>query len=144
MKKFRIPVSLDDISRSSAIAEWQLGVVQGEEDFVYLYLDEGIGLSLISDGRVYQGLYGISGEIGHFIIDENGPRCGVCGNRGCLEVFASCKAIIINVQKALQGGVFYYQRKEITIDNIVSEAQNGDKLCYRVINEAGEDRNGYG
>ncbi len=137
-EKFRIPVFIDDVTRSSAIAEWQLGVAQGEKDFVYLYLDEGIGLSFVSDGKIYQGAYGISGEIGHFIIDENGPRCG-CGNRGCLEVFASCKAIILNVQKALQGGVFStIKGKEITIDNIILEAQNGDKLCYRIINEAGE------
>jgi glucokinase len=137
-EKFGLPVYVDDISRSSAIAEWRLGVLRGERNFVYLFLDEGIGLSWVVDGALYYGPHGISGEVGHFVIDEDGPRCG-CGNKGCLEVFASCKAIIRNAQKALQVGVVSsLVGKEVTIENVIAEALRGDKLCYGLLVEAGE------
>lgn len=137
-RKFGLPVYVDDISRSSAVAEWRLGVLRGERNFAYLFLDEGIGLSWAVDGVLYYGPYGISGEVGHFVIDEDGPRCG-CGNRGCLEVFASCKAIARSAQKALQAGVTSsLAGKEVTIEGIVSEALRGDKLCYNLLVEAGE------
>lgn len=138
-KEFNLPVYVDDISRSSAVAECKLGVLKGEKNFIYLFLDEGIGLSWAVDGALYYGPCGISGEIGHFVVDENGPRCG-CGNKGCLEAFASCKAIVRDAQEALQNKVFssLIGREEIVIENILEEALKGDKLCYSLVTEAGK------
>jgi len=136
--KFSLPVYLDDVCRTAAYVEQNQGVAKNLKNFLYFYLDVGIGLAMALDGKIYQGPFGVSGEIGHFIIDENGPSCG-CGNRGCLEVFASIAAIVRNARKFLDKGVqssLYNQ--EINIENIINEARKGDKLSYRLITESGE------
>lgn len=136
-ERFGLPVHIDDISRSSAIAEWRLGVLVGEKNFMYLFLDEGIGLAWARNGVLYYGPFGVSGEVGHFVVDESGPRCG-CGNRGCLEMLASCKAIVRDAQKALQIGVASSLKEKVSIENVVEEALKGDKFCYGLLTEAGE------
>ena len=136
--KFSLPVYLDDVCRTAAYVEQNQGEAKNLKKFLYFYLDVGIGLAMALDGKIYQGPFGVSGEIGHFIIDENGPSCG-CGNRGCLEVFASIAAIVRNARKFLDKGVqssLYNQ--EINIENIINEARKGDKLSYRLITESGE------
>jgi hypothetical protein len=60
---------------------------------VYLYVDHGVGSGIVIDGRLYRGVDGTAGEIGHTIIDVDGPSC-VCGSYGCLEAVASVGAII--------------------------------------------------
>lgn len=137
-QKFGFPIYVDDVSRSAAFAEWHRGVLRGERSFVYLFLDEGIGFSWAADGSLYYGPVGISGEIGHCVVEENGHLCG-CGNRGCLETLASTEAIMQRATQALQMGVVSSLRgKELSIASIVEEARRGDKLCYSLITEAGE------
>ncbi|QPM68155.1 ROK family protein [Atribacter laminatus] len=137
-KKFNLPVIIDDVSRAFAFAEKKLGVAQQLNDFLYIYLDKGIGLSIIFNGELYRGTMGISGEIGHFLSDEHGPACG-CGNRGCLEVVASCSAIVQNARKSIASGVrTSLNHNNITIENIIIEAKMGDKFCYKLINNSGE------
>ncbi|QPM68037.1 ROK family transcriptional regulator [Atribacter laminatus] len=137
-EKFNLPVYLDDVCRTVAYVEQNQGVARSIKNFLYFYLDVGIGLSIVLDGKIYRGPFGISGEIGHFIIDENGPSCG-CGNRGCLEVFTSTAAIVRNARKFIENGVqSSLHNQEINIENIINEARRGDKLSYRLITESGE------
>ncbi|MCX7730096.1 MAG: ROK family protein, partial [Candidatus Caldatribacterium sp.] len=137
-QKFGLPVYVDDVSRSAAFAEWQLGILQGERCFLYLFLDEGVGLAWLVDGVFYYGPFGIAGEVGHCVIEENGSLCG-CGNRGCLETFASTEAIVRKVQEALRLGVVSsLAGQEVSMVSIIREAERGDKLCYSLLTEAGE------
>ncbi|NLJ39009.1 MAG: ROK family transcriptional regulator [Candidatus Atribacteria bacterium] len=137
-EKFNLPVYLDDVCRTVAYVEQTQGVARNLKNFLFFYLDVGIGLSMVLDGKIYRGPFGISGEIGHFIVDENGPSCG-CGNRGCLEVFASISAIVRNAKKYIENGVqSSLHNQEINIENIINEARKGDKLSYRLITESGE------
>ncbi len=137
-KSFSLPVLVDDVSRTWALVEKNLGNARQEKDFIFLFLDEGIGLSMCIDYSFYRGPIGISGEIGHFVIDENGPLCG-CGNRGCLEVLASCNALVRDAVRSIQNGVYSsLQGREISIENVVAEAEKGDKLCYRLLTGAAE------
>lgn len=137
-QKFGFPIYVDDVSHSAAFAEWHRGVLRGERNFVYLFLDEGIRFSWAADGSLYYGPVGISGEIGHRVVEENGHLCG-CGNRGCLETLASTAAIVQRTAQALQMGVVSSLRgKELSIASIVEEARWGDKLCYSLVTEAGK------
>lgn len=61
--------------------------------FLYLSADVGIGSAIVIDGRLYLGEHGWNGEIGHVVVNPNGPRCG-CGNRGCLEQYAGKEALL--------------------------------------------------
>ncbi|MBQ6386462.1 MAG: ROK family transcriptional regulator [Lachnospiraceae bacterium] len=82
------PVFIENDSTSGGAAEW-LGLEPGDrEDFVYLFLENGIGGAVFIDGKPYLGRSGRSGEFGHMCIVPGGRKCN-CGKRGCLEAYIS-------------------------------------------------------
>jgi glucokinase len=89
-----LPVFIDNDANCAALAEYLYGAGRGSRDMVLLTIGTGIGGGLIIDGEVYRGSIGAGAELGHMVIDENGPRCqGNCPNHGCVEAFASGTAI---------------------------------------------------
>lgn len=91
-RRFGLVTAVDDLSRARAVAEHRFGAVQGVRDFLYVHADIGIGAGLFLDGRLYRGVRGLAGEIGHLSLDPNGVWCS-CGQRGCLETFATPAAL---------------------------------------------------
>lgn len=83
------PVFIENDSTSGGAAEW-LGLTprERENDFVYLFLENGIGGAVFIDGKPYLGTEGRSAEFGHMCIVPNGKLCN-CGKRGCLEAYCS-------------------------------------------------------
>jgi glucokinase len=90
--KFAYPVFVDNDVNVIAVAEKCFGAGKSLHHFVCLALGTGVGGAIIQDGRLAHGVYGGAGELGHISIDFNGPRC-VCGNYGCLELYASGRGI---------------------------------------------------
>lgn len=82
------PVQIENESVCSALSEQWMGSCRSVEDFVHINIDTGIGAGLFLKGSLYRGTSGSAGEVGHIIVDEQGPLC-TCGNRGCLETLAS-------------------------------------------------------
>lgn len=78
---------------SAALGELWKGDIGNSDTFVFLTLGTGIGGAIIIDGKLYTGVLGAAGEIGHVIINENGNTC-TCGCIGCLESYASVSALI--------------------------------------------------
>ena len=83
-----LPVAIDNDANAAAIAEWQTGAAQGARDVVMLTLGTGVGGGLILDGKPYRGATGSGAELGHVVVELDGPRCR-CGGRGHLESFAT-------------------------------------------------------
>lgn len=81
-------VVVDNDATCAAWAERQAGAAQGFDEAILVTLGTGIGGGLISGGQLARGANGFAGEIGHMVVDPNGPQC-VCGKRGCWERFAS-------------------------------------------------------
>jgi predicted NBD/HSP70 family sugar kinase len=91
-------VFVENDANLGALAEHRWGAAQGWDNVAYLYLGSaGIGCGLILDGRLYRGDIGSAGEIGHLMIEEDGPACR-CGAYGCLEAIAGVPAIIKRAQ----------------------------------------------
>jgi N-acetylglucosamine repressor len=141
-EEFRIPVVLDDSVRMMAIAEKHFGLGAKMSDFLYIAVGMGIGASIFIDGKLYRGPGGSAGEFGHMTVDENGPLCS-CGNTGCLEVLASCAAIIQAVRAAIEKGVNSKVSELVegdldrtSIELIIQAAKENDTLAYRVVHEA--------
>jgi glucokinase len=86
-----LPVAIDNDGNAAAIAEWKTGAGRGASDVVMLTLGTGVGGGLILDGRPYRGATGSGAELGHIVVDFDGPPCA-CGGRGHLEAVASGKA----------------------------------------------------
>ena len=86
------PVVIENDVRAAAIGLHERGVVGASSDLAYLAVGTGIAAGVVLDGRLHRGARGLAGEIGHAIVELDGPRC-VCGQRGCLEAFASGPSI---------------------------------------------------
>lgn len=87
-ERFPYPVYVDNDVNVLAIAEKLFGAGRELDHFVCLALGTGVGGAMIQSGRLLRGAFGGAGELGHVSVDFNGPRC-VCGNIGCLELYAS-------------------------------------------------------
>ena len=93
-KRLGLPVFIDNDANCAALAEYLYGAGKGAHDLVMLTLGTGIGGGLVLGGEIYRGSSGAGAELGHVVIDENGPPCqGSCPNHGCLETYASGTAL---------------------------------------------------
>lgn len=90
---YRFPVFIENDARISALAEERFGVARGESEFVVVTGSAGIGVGVVSGGRLIRGKSGWAGEFGHMTVEPDGPRCR-CGNRGCWETLASERALL--------------------------------------------------
>lgn len=90
--KLGVRVFIDNNSNAAALAERWFGDCDDCRDLVYVNWGEGISAGVISDERILQGSRGYAGEVGHIVIQEDGPLCN-CGNRGCLEAICGIPAL---------------------------------------------------
>src|ERR671929_510388 len=89
-ERFGLPVGIDNDANAATLAEWAHGAGRGTRYMVMLTLGTGVGGGLILDGRPYRGAIGAGAELGHMVIDFDGPPCqGACTGHGHLEALAS-------------------------------------------------------
>ncbi len=126
--RLSLPVEVDNDANLGALAELHWGAAAGRSNVVYLKVSTGIGAGLILDGRLFHGSGGMAGEIGHAIVDEQGPVCR-CGKRGCLETLAGAPALAELLEPRLG--------RSISTAELLSLATSGDSGARRVIADAG-------
>jgi glucokinase len=85
------------------VGEHVLGAGRGSKDLVGIFVGTGIGGGIILGGQLYEGFRGAAAEIGHMVIEKDGPLCG-CGKRGCVEALASRTAMERQVRAAVRAG----------------------------------------
>ncbi|HWM64614.1 MAG TPA: ROK family protein [Solirubrobacterales bacterium] len=89
-----LPVFVDNDANVAALAEHRYGAAQGTQNAVMLTVGTGIGGGLVLGGELYRGATGAGAELGHVVIEMDGPRCqGNCRGRGCVEALASGTAV---------------------------------------------------
>jgi glucokinase len=91
-RRLRTTVVLENDANAAALGEKWLGAAAGVDDMCMLTLGTGVGGGLVLNGRVWHGMIGMAGEIGHVNVEPDGPPCK-CGSRGCLEQLASATAV---------------------------------------------------
>jgi len=93
-ERLRVPIWIDNDANTAALAEHRFGAAKGTENAVMVTVGTGIGGGLIINGEVYRGTIGAGAELGHVVIDVDGPPCqGNCPGRGCAESLASGTAL---------------------------------------------------
>ncbi len=131
-----IDIKIDNDANASALAELWFG--KGEvtklNDFVFLSVGAGIGSGIVLNRKILEGANHSAGEFGHMTLVENGLPC-ICGNRGCLEAYASDRATARRYN-ALQ------QKKNATVqesmvEEIIPRALQGEKSAIRTLKETG-------
>ena len=102
-KRLGTTVILENDANSAALGEKWLGAARDFEDMAMLTLGTGVGGGLVLDGRIWHGMTGMAGEFGHTTVEPDGAPCG-CGNRGCLEAYASATAVVRMAREAIANG----------------------------------------
>jgi glucokinase len=92
-KKLRRPVRLENDANIAAYGEFRCGAARHVRDMFLLTLGTGIGGGIVLDGRLFRGVSDTGAELGHVVIQHGGRACG-CGNRGCLEAYASATGVV--------------------------------------------------
>jgi predicted NBD/HSP70 family sugar kinase len=113
------------------LAERHYGAAQGLDDFAMLDISTGVGLGVMSSGRVLTGHSGLAGEIGHLPLDDNGRECG-CGRRGCLETVASDSALAWLVSQHLDRKVSIEEVVQLCTAGEVDLSAQLDEVCRRL------------
>jgi glucokinase len=138
-----LPVAILNDVRSITYGEWCFGSGRSVDTVAVLAIGTGIGGGLVINGQLHLGIGGSGGELGHMVIDFNGPRCG-CGNTGCLEAFASGPAIAAMGMKAVAQGLTTsigelceYDMNHITPELIAKAALTGDEIAHDIYEKAG-------
>lgn len=111
-------------------------------DMIGIFLGTGIGGGIISNGKIYGGHNGLAGEIGHMVIDIDGPKC-TCGNKGCFEALASRTAIFRRIKDAVKEGqktvlteMLGPDLAELRSGDLRKALKRGDKLVEQIIEDA--------
>lgn len=136
------PVYVENDSRAMTYGEYICGVANNEDDMLFINVSWGLGMGMITDGKLSYGKSGFSGEIGHFPLLDNDQMCH-CGKTGCLETGASGSAIFrIFTEKLREGKASmladrYSRGEEITLNDILNAANEEDVLAIEVIEEIG-------
>lgn len=138
---WKCPVSLNNDAELGALGEWAFGAGRVKRHMAYIKVGSGVGAGLILDGRIYRGANGLAGEIGHLMVQPNGPICS-CGNAGCLEALAGGAAIARNAIEAVRSGKRTQLASIKPVENITAKdvgeaARLGDLVAQQIVAEAG-------
>lgn len=140
--ELKCPVYVENDSRAMTYGEYICGVANNEEDMLFINVAWGLGMGMITDGKLSYGKSGFSGEIGHFPLLDNDQMCH-CGKIGCLETGASGSAIYRIFTEKLRDGRAstlaerFNKGEEITLDDILNAANEEDVLAIEVVEEIG-------
>lgn len=133
---------LENDANAAAYGEFKIGAGRGSRDLFYITIGQGIGGAIILDGKLWTGVSGLAGEVGHITIDTEGAECE-CGNTGCLETVASAPNIVRRAHERLnRDGTSSLSKlsinKEFTADDMAREAKEGDDFSLMMIERTGK------
>lgn len=138
------PILMENDVNLGALGIKNFGVGKKSKNLLAVFIGTGIGGGIIIDGKIYRGHNFVAGEIGHVMVQKNGPKCG-CGKKGCFEALASRTAIVNNIINDVKKG----KKKSVLFDLIKSNQRiksgalknavaKRDKVVVSRINEACE------
>jgi glucokinase len=134
---------VDNDATCATVGEWAYGSAAGADDAVMVTLGTGIGGGVIAGGRVVRGASGFAGEVGHMVVDPNGPLCP-CGKRGCWERFASGSGLGRLAREAAHAGrlsdvvrMAGGDPEAVRGDHVTTAALDGDPEAVVVLEELG-------
>lgn len=141
-KRLGTPVTLENDANAAALGEKWLGAGRHVGDLAMLTLGTGVGGGVVLEGKIWHGMTGMAGEFGHMTVEPEGQPCG-CGNRGCLEQYASATAVVRMAREAITDGEAPALAKaassdlEFSAKEIYNLAIQGDEQAKRIFRRVG-------
>lgn len=141
-KEFSIATRVDNDVRTATLGELNYGAGVGCQNLVCITVGTGIGSGLVINGKLVRGASNAAGELGHIKLNmQDGPLCG-CGDRGCLEAYASGPSIVAMAEEYIKGGKSTKYRElanpEITPYVVAVAAKEGDPVARQIFKIMGE------
>lgn len=143
-----LPVHLENDTRAMAFGEYCEGVVDDEQNIIFVNYSWGVAIGMITDGKLYYGKSGYSGEFGHSTIFNNEIMCK-CGKLGCLETEISGWSLVHQFKEAVKEG----KQSKVILDDSSSELQHHaiikgavnleDTLCVDLVTQQSEKMGRY-
>lgn len=138
-QRLKIDVSIDNDGRAMLYGEFMKGAVKGQRHIVFINVSWGLGMSIIIDGKLYQGKSGFAGEFGHNYGYDNQVICN-CGKRGCIETEVSCSALYRKFVEHLRNGensvvLSGKTVDEITLQDVFDAIAKEDLLAIELVEE---------
>jgi glucokinase len=126
-----LPVAVENDVKAAALAEAARGDGQGARQMLLVMVGTGIGGALVIDGQIYRGASSIAGEIGHIPLMLSEGRLCACGRSGCIEAYASGRAISDIYMQLSQSA------QRLDVGTIAARARSGEELARSVLSQAG-------
>lgn len=143
MSRFRQHITIDNDSNLAAFGESRYGAAKGARDFLMITLGTGVGGGMFLGGEPYRGFRGLGAEVGHMVVQMDGPPCP-CGGAGHIESYLGRPAI---AAKGRQAAAAYSGRAiveaaggdpaAITAESVIEASAAGDEVATRILMEAG-------
>lgn len=136
-----LPVCVENNVRVRVIGEDMLNGRVRPDTFAYYFVSLGIACPLLIKNSLFSGQSAGAGEIGHMIIQSNGPKCDICGKNGCLDALASDTAVLKCCKSALEMGTsqilqgFVEQSGQLTMQEVLSAQQAGDTVVQSIVKQ---------
>jgi len=125
-----VPFYINNDANLAAYGEYKKGAGINAHSMIHFTIGTGVGSGIILQGKIWEGVSGFAGELGHIIVNPDGERC-LCGSQGCLETEASAQKIVKNYND-LTG-----KKEELTSKDVAQRAQKGDEEARKAFARAG-------
>ena len=142
-KRISSPIILENDANAFTLGEGWVGAANGSKHYCGITLGTGVGGGIVVNGEILHGALGMASEVGHMVMDPEGPVCG-CGGRGCLEVYASATGIRRMALDAIERGEGeeIFRRaggkiEEVTSETVFEAARLGDGVARKIFHEMG-------
>jgi glucokinase len=143
-KLLGVPVFVENDCNIAALGVYATELKSKPRSMIGIFVGTGIGGGLILNGELYSGFGHTAGEIGHMVLEVNGPKCG-CGNKGCLEAFASRTAILQRIKAGIKAGektiltdMLGDDLEDLRSNDLRKAIRRGDKFVDHIVQEAAE------
>ncbi len=139
-QKLNLPVYIENDANAAAYGEYVAGAAKGAKDAVCITLGTGVGGGIIIDGKIYSGFNYAGAEIGHMVIDVDGPLC-TCGRKGCFEVFSSATGLVRMTKEAMDRNTDSIMHKmaeeygKVSARLAFEAMRKGDKTAKEVVDK---------
>lgn len=127
-----LPLYVQNEANVAALAELEFSGQVDADPLIYLSIGYGVGSGIIVNGRLLTGLYGFAGEVGHTILQQNGPPCS-CGRRGCADALIGLQALMDEVYGKLSGAA------PEQLERLFRQSESGDPAACKAIEAAGRN-----
>lgn len=140
--RFKAPVWVDNDANAQAYGELKYGAGRGFSNLIFMTISTQIGAGVILDGRLFRGVTGTAGEIGHTIVEPDSELVCPCGNRGCLIAVASGVALPETARRKVQAGMRSalfsaprYDFSQVTGEVVKQGLDSGDEVCVSIVED---------